>query len=128
MNTIQILKSLGDETRLRIVNILKDGALCVCEIEAILEITQSNASRHLNKLMTANIVNYYKEGKFIYYKLNQNTLDENQFIKELIDSQLPKEEKLRYDYDILQAYRNAGLGCENVAKVKEIIEKINKKM
>lgn len=128
MNTIQILKSLGDETRLRIVNILKDGALCVCEIEAILEITQSNTSRHLNKLMTANIVNYYKEGKFIYYKLNQNTLDENQFIKELIDSQLPKEEKLRYDYDILQGYRNAGLGCENVVKVKEIIEKINKRM
>ena len=61
MNTVQMLKALGDETRIRIVNILRDGPLCVCEIESILEITQSNASRHLSKLMNANIVTYYKE-------------------------------------------------------------------
>ena len=51
MNTVQMLKALGDETRIRIVNILRDGPLCVCEIESILEITQSNASRHLSKLI-----------------------------------------------------------------------------
>ena len=60
MNTVQMLKALGDETRIRIVNILRDRPLCVCEIESILEITQSNASRHLSKLMNANIVTYYK--------------------------------------------------------------------
>ena len=65
MELIQILKALSDETRLRILNILRDGPLCVCEIEAILEISQSNASRHLSKLTTANLVNYYKEAKFI---------------------------------------------------------------
>ncbi|MCC0650914.1 ArsR/SmtB family transcription factor, partial [Clostridioides sp. ZZV15-6598] len=59
MEIIQILKALGDETRIRIINILRRGALCVCEIEAILEITQSNASRHLNKLMNAKLVTYY---------------------------------------------------------------------
>ena len=70
MQLIQILKALSDETRLRILNILRDGPLCVCEIEAILEISQSNASRHLSKLTNANLVNYYKEAKFIYYKLD----------------------------------------------------------
>ena len=73
MNTVQMLKALGDETRIRIVNILRDGPLCVCEIESILEITQSNASRHLSKLMNANIVTYYKEAKYVYYKLDEET-------------------------------------------------------
>ena len=33
MNTVQMLKALGDETRIRIVNILRDGPFCFCEIE-----------------------------------------------------------------------------------------------
>lgn len=127
MKIIQMLKALGDETRIRIVNILREGPLCVCEIESILEITQSNASRHLNKLMNANIVTYYKEAKYVYYKLDEKTLKKYNFIKVFLENELDKEEKLKYDYDILIAYKDAGLNCENVSKVKDIICKINKR-
>lgn len=127
MKIIQMLKALGDETRIRIVNILREGPLCVCEIESILEITQSNASRHLNKLMNANIVTYYKEAKYVYYKLDEKTLKKYNFIKVFLKNELDKEEKLKYDYDILIAYKDAGLNCENVSKVKDIICKINKR-
>lgn len=127
MKTVQMLKALGDETRIRIVNILREGPLCVCEIESILEITQSNASRHLSKLMNANIVNYYKEAKYVYYKLDEETLNKYSFIKLMLENELNEEEKLRYDYDILIGYRQAGLNCENVSKVKEIISKINER-
>lgn len=127
MKIIQMLKALGDETRIRIVNILREGPLCVCEIESILEITQSNASRHLNKLMNANIVTYYKEAKYVYYKLDEKTLKKYNFIKVFLENELDKEEKLKYDYDILTAYKDAGLNCENVSKVKDIICKINKR-
>lgn len=127
MKIIQMLKALGDETRIRIVNILREGPLCVCEIESILRITQSNASRHLNKLMNANIVTYYKEAKYVYYKLDEKTLKKYNFIKVFLENELDKEEKLKYDYDILIAYKDAGLNCENVSKVKDIICKINKR-
>jgi ArsR family transcriptional regulator len=127
MELIQMLKALGDETRIRIVNILREGSFCVCEIEAILELTQSNASRHLNKLMNAKIVTYYKEAKYVYYKLDEDTINKHSFIKELLDNELDKEEKLKYDYNILMEYKKEGLTCDNVSQVKDIICKINER-
>jgi ArsR family transcriptional regulator len=127
MELIQMLKALGDETRIRIVNILREGSLCVCEIESILELTQSNASRHLNKLMNAKIVTYYKEAKYVYYKLDEDTISKHSFIKALLDNELEKEEKLKYDYNILMEYKEEGLNCDNVSQVKDIICKINER-
>lgn len=124
MKIVQILKALGDETRIRIINILRNGPLCVCEIESILEITQSNASRHLNKLMNVNLVTYYKEAKYVYYKLNEDTLNEYNFIKFILEDELEKEGKLKFDYEILINYKKAGLTCETVTQVRDIINKI----
>ncbi|WGX77730.1 metalloregulator ArsR/SmtB family transcription factor (plasmid) [Paraclostridium bifermentans] len=126
MELIQILKALSDESRLRILNILRDGPLCVCEIEAILEISQSNASRHLSKLTNANLVNYYKEAKFIYYKLDHETLKQYSFIQNILDNELDKDKKLKYDYEILKAYKNANLSCDTVSQVKDVILEITK--
>jgi ArsR family transcriptional regulator len=50
LDLIEIFKALGDENRIRILNLLIRQELCVCEIETVLDMTQSNASRHLNKL------------------------------------------------------------------------------
>ncbi|GBG55911.1 transcriptional regulator [Sporomusaceae bacterium FL31] len=47
MEIINVLKALSDETRIKILNLLRIMPLCVCEIEDILGISQSNASRHL---------------------------------------------------------------------------------
>lgn len=126
MELIQILKALSDETRLRILNILRDGPLCVCEIEAILEISQSNASRHLSKLTNANLVNYYKEAKFIYYKLDHETLKQYSFLQNILDNELDKDKKLKYDCEILKAYKNANLSCDTVSQVKDVISEITK--
>lgn len=126
MELIQMLKALSDETRLRILNILRDGPLCVCEIEAILEISQSNASRHLSKLTNANLVNYYKEAKFIYYKLDDETLNEYNFIQNILDNELDKDKNLKYDYEILKSYKKANLNCDTVSQVKNVISQITK--
>ena len=125
MNIVKKLKALGDETRLRIINILKHGPLCVCEIEDILQVSQSNASRHLNKLMNADLVNYYKEAKYVYYQLNEETLKEFTFIEELISNDLEKEEILKKDYNMLQAYKNAGINCETTIEDKNILLNFN---
>jgi ArsR family transcriptional regulator len=111
-----MLKALGDDTRIRIINILSHGSLCVCEIEEILNITQSNASRHLNKLMNAKLVTYYKEAKFVYYKIHKQTIENHPFIKEIIDSELLKIENLKNDYDNLKAFKNKGMNCDTIAQ------------
>lgn len=116
MDLIQILKALGDDTRIRIMNILSNGALCVCEIEAVLGITQSNASRHLNKLMNAKLVTYYKEAKFVYYKIDEQTINEHPFIKEIIDNELLRIENLKKDYETLKCFKNDGMSCDSISQ------------
>ena len=65
-----LLKSLADPTRLKIVYLLKNGELCVCEIFDALDKSQSTVSHHLHILKKEKIINGRKEGKWIYYKLN----------------------------------------------------------
>lgn len=68
-NTVQLLRALADPTRLRILNLLARGELCVCEITKILEIGQSKASRHLAYLKNAGLVTDRREGLWMHYAL-----------------------------------------------------------
>lgn len=124
MELIQMLKALGDDTRLRIINILSHGELCVCEIEAVLGITQSNASRHLNKLMNAKLVTYYKEAKYVYYKINEETINTHKFLKEIIDEELSKIDNLNNDYENLKIFKTEGMNCNTLAEVSKNQEDI----
>jgi ArsR family transcriptional regulator len=66
----QFFKVLADEARLKILWLLfNHRELCVCDIMAALEITQSKASRHLSTLRHANLVTDRKEGLWSYYAL-----------------------------------------------------------
>lgn len=66
---VKVLKALGDETRLKIIEFLKNGEKCVCEIVPYIGTSQSNISQHLRILKDANIVVDRKEGKSIYYSV-----------------------------------------------------------
>jgi len=67
MEVSEVLKALADTNRLRILNLLHERTLCVCDLEAILELNQSNLSRHLSKLKQAGIVSAQKRALFTYY-------------------------------------------------------------
>jgi ArsR family transcriptional regulator len=67
MELAETLKALADPNRLRILNLLGDRTLCVCDLEEILGLQQSNLSRHLAKLKQAGLVTSQKKGLFIYY-------------------------------------------------------------
>jgi len=67
LRSVQLFKAFADETRLRILNLLAHGELCVCEIEQALEIGQSKASRHLAYLRNAGLVTDRREGPWMYY-------------------------------------------------------------
>lgn len=118
MDLIQVMKALSDETRMRILNILKEGDLCVCEIEVLLDINQSNASRHLNKLTNAKILDYYKVAKYVYYKINEDTIKEFPFLKEIIEKHAIKLNQCRIDYERLMKYRESNLSCDDLKEGK----------
>lgn len=77
-----IIKSLGDPTRLKIVYLLEHGELCVCEIMTALDKPQPTVSHHLNLLKNAGLLKWRKEGVWIHYKLSDPKLPEN--LKQLI--------------------------------------------
>lgn len=70
----KIFKALSDETRLRIVKLLEQGELCVCDIVAALDIIQPKASFHLGVLREAGLIKDRKQGKWIHYSLNETDL------------------------------------------------------
>ena len=117
MELLQVIKALSDETRIRIMNLLDEGKLCVCELEELLQINQSNASRHLNKLTNAKLIDYEKSAQYVYYSLNGKTMDALPFINELL-KEFAKLEKCQSDIERLDKYKQSGLTCEDLKQGK----------
>jgi ArsR family transcriptional regulator len=65
----EILKAIAQETRLSILELLRDGERCVCEIFPVINQEQSNVSRHLNVMQKAGILMRRKEGLKIFYSV-----------------------------------------------------------
>ncbi|KLO23220.1 ArsR family transcriptional regulator [Marinitoga sp. 1197] len=64
-------KIVGDRTRIKILYaLLQAGEMCVCDLSTVLEKSQSAISHQLRVLRQANLVKYRKEGKVVYYSLN----------------------------------------------------------
>jgi ArsR family transcriptional regulator, arsenate/arsenite/antimonite-responsive transcriptional repressor len=64
----RVFKALSDETRLRIMALVfRHGAVCVCEVEQILGVTQSKASRHMRYLRDAGVLEDRRDGVTVYY-------------------------------------------------------------
>ena len=79
----QILKSLADDTRLRIINLLGKQELNVTELCEIVGVNQSNLSKHLARLRLTGVVTDRREGLNVYYHLRK---PENRAHKELVNA------------------------------------------
>ena len=69
-------RALADETRLKIIDRLRDGEECVCNLTGPLGMRQSLLSFHLRTLKDAGIISDRKEGRWVYYSVNLAALDE----------------------------------------------------
>lgn len=69
----QLLKLLGEKTRLTIVSILKQRECCVCEFLEVFNMSQPSISQHLRKLKDLGLVQEERRGQWIYYSLNQTS-------------------------------------------------------
>jgi ArsR family transcriptional regulator len=95
---VKIFKALSDETRLRIIKLLEQGELCVCDITAALDMVQPKVSFHLSALKEAGLLSDRKQGKWIHYRLNDADLFKRMLmvsICEKADSVLIPEDRKR---------------------------------
>ena len=72
-------KALSDSTRIKIINVINESELCVCDIASILNMTKSAVSHQLKNLREMNLIKSRKQGKEVYYSL----ADEH--VKEVFD-------------------------------------------
>ena len=68
----ELFKVLGDETRTRILYLLAHGELCTCDLAEILEMSLPAVSHHLRLLRMARLVRYRRDGKNVYYALDDD--------------------------------------------------------
>jgi ArsR family transcriptional regulator len=94
-----IFKALSDDTRLRVIKLLQERELCVCELMQVLDMSQPRISRHMSVLKNAGLVEDRREGKWVHYFLCNGT--DNEDIKRILqsfsqmanDNQLVQEDK-----------------------------------
>ncbi len=66
----EFFKVFGDSTRIKIICALFENEMCVCDLSALLNVSQSAISHQLRTLKSARLVKYRREGKVIYYSLD----------------------------------------------------------
>lgn len=80
-----IFKLLSDETRLRMMVLLFQEELCVCELSGILEVPQPRVSKNLSKLRDLNLVDDNRKEKFVFYKLKEDNQLMMETLKNICD-------------------------------------------
>jgi len=84
---IELFHALSDATRLEIIELLRKGERCVCELTDTLDAAQSRLSFHLRVLKDAGIVRDRKDGRWVYYELDPEAFEE---IETLVSGMKPR--------------------------------------
>ena len=88
----KIFKVLSDPTRLMIIDMLSYGELCACIILAKFQITQPTLSYHMKALCDSGLVNGRKQGKWMYYSLNNDVFENvRDFLDDITTSSISLE-------------------------------------
>ena len=72
---VELFKVFGDVTRVKIIYALLESKMCVCDIASLLDMTQSAISHQLRVLKKARLVKFRKEGKTVFYSLDDQHID-----------------------------------------------------
>lgn len=123
LHLIETFKALGDENRIRILNLLIREELCVCEIETVLGMTQSNASRHLNKLKSSGVITCEKKSQWVYYRIDNKFIEENNLLYEFLKNKMGENTQWLKDVERLKKYKNSNFTCDQLREDKSQVLK-----
>jgi ArsR family transcriptional regulator len=106
---VKAIKSLSDETRLRMLNLLLQRECCVCEVMQVLEISQTRASRNLSMLYDAGFLRLRKEGLWAYYSIDKSSLEDYlKFLLKAIEAALKENTIAAQDLAHLKEAKRLG--------------------
>ncbi|WP_196607216.1 ArsR/SmtB family transcription factor [Pectinatus frisingensis] len=108
---MDVLKTLSDETRLRIINLLYERELCVCDVMGILQIAQAKASRHLIYLKNAGLVKDCKEAQWMHYSMNRS--EQLKFLDSLVYDNLRTMELYQKDIENMHEWFKQKNQCDS---------------
>ncbi len=120
MEIENLFKALAHKNRLRILNLLHEQELCVCELRNIMSTTQSNVSRHLGKLKNSDIISSRRDAQWIYYEIDRDFLAEHEFLQMILEEEL-QEDIFKQDIKRMKAYVDSDLDCGDLREGKSII-------
>ena len=118
---IELFKALSDENRLRILNVLMNDALCVCELEVVLGLTQSNVSRHLGKLKSLGLLRASKDAQWIHYRINDDFVIKHEALVEYLKVNFESNALMTMDLSRYKAYKNSGYNCQTITNDKAMV-------
>lgn len=98
----RILSAAGEPTRLRILNLLRRGSICVCDLQVVLDLPQPTVSRHLAGLRHAGLVLDFREGPRVIYSLAPATTVQAKAFHEFLGTACPEEPQLKEDFRELE--------------------------
>lgn len=98
----QLLKAAGEPTRLRILNLLRQGSICVCDLQTVLEIPQPTVSRHLAALRHAGLVEDVRDGTRVVYSLAPAATPQIRIVQILVERGCTCDKVLRDDLSRLK--------------------------
>ncbi len=108
---LKAFKTLSDETRLRILNLILERECCVCEVMQALQISQSKASRGLTTLYDAGFLKQRKDGLWSLYSIDTEMKDYLSDLTEVARKALKDNKVAALDRERLQKAERMGPGC-----------------
>lgn len=111
-DTNRLFKAFSDETRVRLLHLLRGGEVCVCDLVDTLRIPQPTASRHLAMLRRAGLVHVRKDGLWSYYSLAPARGKLHQKLIECLDSCGQENPDLALDAARMKSLRKARACCD----------------
>lgn len=112
---VEIFKALAEESRLRILSLLLQNDMCVCELENCLKLKQSNISRHLSALKNSGLLDSYKQAQWVFYKINEDFIQEHQQLWLYLEEKLKELPSFQEDYKRIQICK-----LENICNLEKL--------
>ncbi len=105
--SVEFFKAFADPVRLRLLNLLAAGEVCVCHLHEALDLPQSTVSRHLAYLRKRGLVLGRKEGLWVHYRLAKPAVELHRHLMDCLGACSRELESLKHDREKL----NRGSCC-----------------
>ncbi len=120
-----LLKAIGDDTRLRILRLLMIQPFCVTEIMSLLDLTQTNTSKQLGKLKRVGIIETQRKDGYTYYQWDQDFLKDEPEWTQAIQNMLNVSSDYPEDRQRTLTYLEGNYTCKDLQVDDTLLRQLN---